>query len=110
MNAESNEVMALTKELTSDALGRWDDAKRREFVGLFDKRIQAARYILIQTAVVVWNKALSKQFVSAKYGRDINSTDATSFYRIGYGDKTRCLEADQYPSLLKLPKSALKRS
>lgn len=61
------EVMSLTKELTGDALVNWSDEKRKEFVNTFESRVKAAQYILRKTAVTVWGKAFTRQFVSEKH-------------------------------------------
>lgn len=54
-------------QVQAGQISLWSDDKKREFVDTFHARTQAARYILEQTARKVAEKALEKQYMSARH-------------------------------------------
>ncbi len=57
--------------LTADAIAKWSDNRRTEFVKTFKKRITSARYILDATAQYISQMARDKQFISEKHTKNI---------------------------------------
>jgi hypothetical protein len=68
---EANNVLALSSQLTQDALVSWSDEKRKDFVKTFDERVRVAQFILLDTAAKVVAKATDKQFISGKHTRGL---------------------------------------
>jgi len=63
------EITALTTELRTDAMSAWSELKRKDFVSKFTERANVSRYVSLQTAVSVRDKALQKQFISSKHNK-----------------------------------------
>ena len=71
MSDHVSEITALTTQLSNDNLALWSDEKKQSFVDTFDARIRVARYILIETADKIFEKALGKHFISEKHRKGL---------------------------------------
>jgi hypothetical protein len=72
---EVNNVLALSTELSKDALVSWSEEKRKDFVKTFNDRVKVAQFVLLETASKVLQKATTKQFISAKHTRGLLEID-----------------------------------
>jgi hypothetical protein len=61
------EITVLSTELNADAMVGWTDEKRKDFVSKFTERARTSRYIAVQTAHYIMDKAQHKQFISQKH-------------------------------------------
>lgn len=57
----------LTKIDGIETLSQWSDDKKKEFVSLFDKRSNVARFLLKGTAIHLLHKAKERHFISQKH-------------------------------------------
>lgn len=70
----------LMKAAESDAIALWDDAKKRDFVGLFQGRVRVARYLLEKTAHTLKSEAEKRKFLSRKHEREMFPDSASTYF------------------------------
>lgn len=56
--------LVLVSQAERQGMERWSEEKRKEFAALFNDRSEAARYIFLKTAHVMWERAIDRRFVS----------------------------------------------
>ena len=57
------------------AISTWSESKRKEFTGVFEKRVDAAVYILEITAYSILRSAYRRKFISKKHLHELNIDD-----------------------------------
>lgn len=80
----ANQVQTLLLVNTAETQGmeKWSEDKRREFSTLFNDRSEAARFIFMKTAQIMWDRALERRFVSEFHTSKLDvNFDYASFRR-----------------------------
>lgn len=75
--------------VTSTEITKWSDEKRKDFVGTFKNRVQAARFILELSWERVLDKAKNRKFISDKHVKMFCRSVGMSFHDLESGGRRR---------------------
>lgn len=71
--------LALVVSAQAQGLVNWSESKKKEFVGTFNDRTDAAKFILEMTAKLIFKKAGNRKFLSQKHANSLNRSYNENF-------------------------------
>src|SRR3989304_1017497 len=76
---------AIIKAEDTEGMINWSDERRTEFVNTFEKRARVARYLMLKTAELIWEKAKNRRFVSDKHEAKLLGVEAKGWRHKSHG-------------------------
>lgn len=95
---------ALITASDAKTMALWADDKKKDFIKTFKKRVEAATFILYQTAKELCDAAISRRFISRKHAHSIKYIEPRSRNYACYSGSGQIIGDRSYDELIKIAK------